>query len=237
MATPEEFLPVPADGRDAAAAAALTAVKGRAADPAVWAQAQAHLAENGIQVHSAADPDQLAAVVAALVGDAPAVATPCRLATATDLWRRLGARGCQVWRLPDGAAARDFRDTYLAAQVGLTGVTAVVADTGTLVLAEGDGTGRAASNLPPVHIALAEPAKLVPAWEDVPVLVAAVAALCHGGVMPRYLSAISGPSRTGDIGFQIVRGMHGPKVVHLVFWQGPVPMAGQGQVPASWLVP
>ena len=36
--------------------------------------------------------------------------------------------------------------------------------------------------------------------------------------IPRTVSLISGPSRTGDIALNIEMGAHGPRKVHLIVW-------------------
>lgn len=93
-------------------------------------------------------------------------------------------------------------------RIGLTGVDAGLASTGSLVLCSGTGKPRLASLLPPVHIAVLTAEQLFPGLE------AWLAAMSAGGLEQlgtiSTLSVISGPSRTGDIGNIPVRGVHGP---------------------------
>lgn len=93
-------------------------------------------------------------------------------------------------------------------EVGLSRVTAAVAETGTLVLASGPDNPVTLGFLPETHIAVVEDDALVGgyegAWEK-------IRARFGKGRMPRTVNFISGPSRTADIGGQLVMGAHGPR--------------------------
>lgn len=108
----------------------------------------------------------------------------------------------------------ESRKTKLAelgrAVVGITGATAGLADTGTLVLVSGPGRPRLTSLLPPVHIALLSVASILP---DLPGLFAKYSTLAQQG---SNLILITGPSRTSDIELTPVWGVHGPKKVHVI---------------------
>lgn len=95
--------------------------------------------------------------------------------------------------------------------VGITGVFAAIAETGSLVLCSGVDTPAATSLLPETHIAVVPRVRLVPDME------AAWALLRHERVvMPRAVNLVSGPSRTGDIEQTIVLGAHGPARLHML---------------------
>lgn len=100
------------------------------------------------------------------------------------------------------------------ARVGITGVDAGLAGTGSLVLCSGVGKPRLASLLPPLHIAVMTADQLYPGLE------AWLAAMSAGAPdrlgATSSISVISGPSRTGDIGNIPVRGVHGPGEVHVL---------------------
>ncbi len=97
-----------------------------------------------------------------------------------------------------------------ACRVGLTGVDAALAETGTLALRSGAGRPRLASLSVQVHIALLTRDQLWPSW---------AAWLAAGLSQPAAyassnLTLISGPSRTGDIEMTLTIGVHGPGALH-----------------------
>jgi L-lactate dehydrogenase complex protein LldG len=98
-------------------------------------------------------------------------------------------------------------------RVGITGVDAAFATTGTLALASVPGQGRIPSLLPPVHVALLHRERLYPTME---------AWLKHEGATTlgesRSVAFITGPSRTSDIEMQTILGVHGPKEVHVLIY-------------------
>jgi L-lactate utilization protein LutC len=105
----------------------------------------------------------------------------------------------------------DSRSAFFAADVGISGVDGVVAETGTLVLATRPDQPRAASLLPPVHIAVAHHSQVVADLFDL---------FEPGADLPACLSLITGPSKTGDIELKLVTGVHGPGELHLVLVTG-----------------
>lgn len=99
-------------------------------------------------------------------------------------------------------------------RVGLTGVDAALAATGSLVVMSGNGRSRAASLLPPIHIAVVAASQILPDLESwwVSQKVAGLAQTRqHSNIV-----VITGPSRTADIAMQLVMGMHGPRELYLV---------------------
>ena len=99
-------------------------------------------------------------------------------------------------------------------RVGITGVDAALASTGTLVQVSAPGQPRLPSLLPPVHVAVVRVEQIIPDFET---WVADWRAEGLEGF--RALSSvmlISGPSRTADIAMQTTMGMHGPGKLHVV---------------------
>ena len=99
-------------------------------------------------------------------------------------------------------------------RVGITGITAALAATGSLIVESGAGRYRSTSLLPDVHIALMRAEQLLPdleSWEE--------AQRRDGYPAFRdssYTTVISGPSKTADIAHQLVKGAHGPREVHVM---------------------
>jgi L-lactate dehydrogenase complex protein LldG len=96
-------------------------------------------------------------------------------------------------------------------KLGITGVFCAVAETGTLVVISGKDTPTGTTLLPDTHVAVVPRSRIVSGMEEA---FALIRNECGG--MPRAMSFISGPSRTGDIEQTIVLGAHGPYRVHVL---------------------
>jgi len=96
---------------------------------------------------------------------------------------------------PEAAKERCSR-----ADAGISGVEALIADTGSLAVASRGRGDRLVSTLPPVHMVVAAGA---PIFAD-------LAAFLKSAPTDLTISFITGPSRTADIEKQLVRGVHGP---------------------------
>jgi L-lactate dehydrogenase complex protein LldG len=101
-------------------------------------------------------------------------------------------------------------ESRFAADVGVSGVDHLVAETGSVVLASRPDQPRSLSLLPPIHLAVAHRGQLLPDLFD----------LLHPARwpdgLPSCLSVITGPSKTGDIELRLVTGVHGPGEVHVL---------------------
>ena len=102
-------------------------------------------------------------------------------------------------------------------RVGITGVDAALAATGSLILMSGNGRYRAASLLPPVHIAVLIESQIIPDLESWWAQQRALG--LEQTRQASNIAIISGPSRTADIAMQLVLGMHGPRELHLVIME------------------
>ena len=118
----------------------------------------------------------------------------------------------------DDLQANPWEDLF-AADVGITNVHRLIAETGTVVLASKPNEPRSASLLPPVHIALAERSQLLPDLFDLFDLFSPVSTLSKTPP-PSCLSLITGPSKTGDIELKLVTGVHGPGEIHVILCGG-----------------
>ncbi len=108
------------------------------------------------------------------------------------------------------------RKYFKDAPFGISGATALVAETGTIVIQDNECNARLGTNMPPVHILVVNLDKIVPKLEDAVAVLRADADAEYGTQIATYLSFIGGPSRTGDIEFYMCDGMHGPMEVHVV---------------------
>ena len=99
--------------------------------------------------------------------------------------------------------------------VGITGVFAAIAETGTLMMLSGPQTPASTHLLPETHVAVVPASRVVRHYED-----AFARVREERGHPPRAMNLVSGPSRTGDIEQTIVLGAHGPYRVHVVIVTG-----------------
>ncbi len=102
-----------------------------------------------------------------------------------------------------GQTDGDLRAFCAAADLGISGAEAALAETGSVVIRSGAGQSRLATLLPPVHLALV-PASCLTA--DLFTFTAS-----HQGELPANLVFVSGPSKTADIEQTMAIGVHGPK--------------------------
>lgn len=129
---------------------------------------------------------------------------------------RLRAVGCEAIAI-DRLVPALFRDTLFGADVGITNVEYLIAETGSIVMATAPTEPRSTSLLPPVHIALGHPRQILPDLFDLFDIFSPMADLTRPSVPPpSCLSIITGPSKTGDIELKLVTGVHGPGEVHVI---------------------
>ncbi|MFX1466789.1 MAG: LUD domain-containing protein, partial [Promethearchaeota archaeon] len=113
-------------------------------------------------------------------------------------------------------ARGEIRDYVFKADIGISGCNALAAKEGAIFLVENEGNIRFISNAPPIHISICPLNKIVPDIEAAFAQIRLLSVYAAGQVTPVYLSMITGPSKTGDIEFDVRKGMHGPKEVHVV---------------------
>jgi L-lactate dehydrogenase complex protein LldF len=109
---------------------------------------------------------------------------------------RLEKAGITVSHIPDAAL-----------RVGVTKAVCGLADTGSILIVDGEGDPLQASLLPGIHIAILCASDLVPSMADAMKL--PIVSQSRASVV------ITGPSRTGDIEMSLTIGMHGPGEVHV----------------------
>jgi L-lactate dehydrogenase complex protein LldF len=96
-------------------------------------------------------------------------------------------------------------------RVGLSGVNAAIAETGTIVLTSGPGRSLSTSLLPEVHIAILHEVDI---YQNLPQVLRLQEIQAAATVV-----LISGPSRTADIEMTLTVGVHGPGVLYVLCWR------------------
>ena len=122
-------------------------------------------------------------------------------------------RGAGV-ELMDFTEPLGFVQKAAGVDLGITAAECAIVESGALMVRASEGWPRAASLLPPVHVAVLTASQrirsvgeLVPIWREW---------LSSQGLLPSAIHLITGPSRTADIELTLVLGAHGPKVLHVV---------------------
>lgn len=107
--------------------------------------------------------------------------------------------------------ATAVREACRTAACGITSADFALAETGTLVMIASPQEARLVSLLPPVHIAVVPVNRLLTGLDELYTLKARPADSTSSMVF------ITGPSRSADIEMILVRGVHGPRIVHVIF--------------------
>lgn len=99
--------------------------------------------------------------------------------------------------------------------VGITGVEAALAESGTIICCSGPGRSRGLSLVPPCHVALVAESDILPDMIDYWALL-----YDQKIELPSSIVFITGPSKTADLEGTLVHGVHGPRVVHVLLVEG-----------------
>ena len=114
---------------------------------------------------------------------------------------------------PDDQDPSFNRQRAIAADIGVTGVDYAIAETGTCVVSASDEVGRLVSLAPPMYVAVVGKGQVLPSLDE---LFTLQRKDFFDGNANSYTSLISGPSRSADIEYTLVTGVHGPGEVHLL---------------------
>ncbi len=185
---------------------------------ALFDELESSATDIGWTVSRAATTEQATEYVVGLVDDLEArllVRSAHPVVEGLDLGTALEARGVEVALMAsedptDESQRKVSRAKGIKADLGVTGLDYAIAETGSVLIAAGQGTSRLVSLLPPVHVAVVERGHVVADLDDLFTLVVED----HGTTS--YMNIISGPSRSADIEQTIVKGVHGPREAHLV---------------------
>lgn len=104
-----------------------------------------------------------------------------------------------------GRSEGELRTFCADADLGISGASVALAETGSVLVESGPDRSRLATLLPPVHVAL------IPASRLTTDIFTWTAARERERRPPASMTFISGPSKTGDIEQTLTTGVHGPK--------------------------
>ena len=113
-------------------------------------------------------------------------------------------------------ARKQLRQSFIDADMGVTGANVAIAESGTIVIVTNEGNGRLVSTLPPVHVAILGIEKIMPTIDDATAVLKVLSKSGTGQKATVYVSFITGPSRTADIELSLTIGVHGPKELHII---------------------
>lgn len=122
-------------------------------------------------------------------------------------WARAGELGEALARRGVTVAHDDSDETLFDCPVSACGVFAAVAETGSLVCVSGPQTARGTTLIPPALVAILSIEQLLPDLADLFALLGSARDFAN-------LTVITGPSKTADVEGVLVKGVHGPGVVH-----------------------
>jgi len=143
-----------------------------------------------------------------LAGEHPVhIIAPAIEKTAGEIATLLGEESTELEALT-AAARRQLRDTFLTADVGITGANFGVCDTGSICLVTNEGNGRLVSSLPRMHVVLMGMERLVETLDDLSVMLRLLARSATGQKLSTYTTVITGPRREGE--------QDGPEEMHVV---------------------
>ncbi|HEX8991463.1 MAG TPA: LUD domain-containing protein [Anaerolineales bacterium] len=164
-------------------------------------------------MQEAAEPavDRFSRELEALGGQAQRVAADKLDERLAEFLKKRGVKAVLAWDEIPGLNMARLREAGISAssrpdpnlRVGITGIRAAIAETGTLVIASSATQPLTASLLPEIHVAIVRSSQIVRTLDEA----------LRDTAIPDATAAvlISGPSRTADIEMTLTIGVHGPK--------------------------
>jgi L-lactate dehydrogenase complex protein LldF len=102
-------------------------------------------------------------------------------------------------------ARSELRQTFLQADIGISGVNFGVVENGSICLVTNEGNGRMVTTLPPVHIGLMGIERLVPNMSDLALMLYLLPRSATGQKLTVYTNLIKNPRLDGEIDGSIER--------------------------------
>jgi len=103
------------------------------------------------------------------------------------------------------AARVTLRETFLKADIGLSGVNFGVVEGGAITLVTNEGNGRMVTTMPKVHIALMGIERMAPTYADLALLLTLLPRAATGQKISVYTQIVQGPRREDEIDGAIER--------------------------------
>jgi L-lactate dehydrogenase complex protein LldF len=97
------------------------------------------------------------------------------------------------------AARAALRETFLNADIGVSGVNFGVAEGGAITLVTNEGNGRMVTTVPKVHIGLMGIERMVPTYDDLALMLTMLPRASTGQKLSVYTQILQGPRRDGEI--------------------------------------
>ena len=114
------------------------------------------------------------------------------------------------------AARHALRQSYIDADMGISGANIAIAETGTLVILTNEANGCMTTTLPPIRVGVVGYEKLVSRLDDADAILRLLSISTMGMRMPIYVSYMTGPTRTDAIPGAPQLAGPGPGEVHVV---------------------
>jgi L-lactate utilization protein LutB len=111
---------------------------------------------------------------------------------------------------------RALRQSYIAADMGISEADLAIAETGTVVMLCNEGNSRLVSVLPLIHVTLLDSAALVPTLDAAVARLKSLARDKSDGRWPSYITYLTGRNTTGDIPEALMARAQGPAEEHIV---------------------
>jgi iron-sulfur cluster protein len=176
-----------------------------------------HLEKQGIEVKET----DIGEWIVQLAGERPAHIVGPAMHKTTEQIAELFSRATGHKVEPDpqvllDTSRRALRQSYIEADMGISGANMAIAETGTIAVVTNEGNGCMSTTLPAVHVAVVGYEKIISSWEDAMAILRLLSRSTMGLKMPVYISYITGPSRTSAIPGVAQLGGQGPTEVHIV---------------------
>ena len=143
-----------------------------------------------------------------------AILTSDPLLERADIAHLLQGMGVMVQKIP--STGPGHVEACSKADLGVTAADAIVDESGSLILRAAQGSERAPSLLPPVHMAVIDSKNRVARVRDLVGVLRKWGVESPERILPSAVYLITGPSRTADIEFTLILGAHGPKALYVL---------------------